>query len=70
MHHAEASTLIPSPHFPKPPPPCRRKWSTLSVTCLELCKCFERRLWPDQHLLRQFENQLSPEILSKVWGWG
>ncbi|GAX76248.1 hypothetical protein CEUSTIGMA_g3692.t1 [Chlamydomonas eustigma] len=44
----------------------RRKWSTLTVTLLELCKCFEKRLWPDCHPLRQFESQLSLELILKL----
>jgi activating signal cointegrator complex subunit 3 len=27
---------------------------------------FERRLWPHQHALRQFEHALSPELLRKL----
>ena len=42
------------------------------MTLLELCKCFEKRLWPDAHPLRQFDSVLSHEIISKVRGplWG
>lgn len=29
-------------------------------------QAFELRLWPDQHPLRQFEHQLSPELLRKL----
>ena len=34
--------------------------------CLQFCKCFEKRLWLEQHPLRQFESQLSPEILARL----
>lgn len=27
---------------------------------------FEKRLWPHQHVLRQFETALSPQILGKL----
>ena len=46
--------------------PLRRKWSSLSVTLLELCKCFEKRLWPDAHPLRQFDAVISHELIGKV----
>ena len=29
-------------------------------------QCFERRLWPHQHALRQFEGALAPELLHKL----
>ena len=46
----------------------RRKWSSLTVKLLELCKCFERRMWPDQHLLRQFDGApgFTIELLTKL----
>lgn len=34
-----------------------------------MCGCsqaFEKRLWPHQHALRQFEHALSPELLMKM----
>ena len=29
-------------------------------------QAFERRLWPHQHPLRQFEGELKPELLMKI----
>jgi len=29
-------------------------------------QAFERRLWPHQHALRQFEHALAPELLAKL----
>lgn len=40
----------------------RRKWGSMALTCLELCKSVERRLWRDAHPLRQFESVLAPEV--------
>ncbi|CAL8464110.1 g3645 [Coccomyxa elongata] len=44
----------------------RRSWSTAAELALTLCKAFEKRLWPHQHALRQFENALNPELLMKL----
>ncbi|PRW32956.1 activating signal cointegrator 1 complex subunit 3 isoform B [Chlorella sorokiniana] len=46
---------------------CLRKgWSSAAELCLTMSKAFELRLWPDQHPLRQFEQQLSYELLRKL----
>lgn len=37
----------------------------LKSSCPSL-QCFEKRLWPHQHALRQFDNALSPELLHKL----
>ncbi|CAK0786311.1 hypothetical protein CVIRNUC_009524 [Coccomyxa viridis] len=44
----------------------RRSWSTAADMALTMCKAFERRLWPHQHPLRQFEGELKPELLMKI----
>eukprot|EP00798_Chlamydomonas_sp_ICE-L_P004882 gene4882-34647_t len=44
----------------------RLKWSSAAIICLNMCKCFERRLWQNQHPLRQFEGVLSYELLNKL----
>lgn len=44
----------------------RRKWSAASDLLLEVCKCLELRLWPEQHPLRQVEAALTPELLWKM----
>jgi activating signal cointegrator complex subunit 3 len=31
-----------------------------------LVQAFEKRLWPHQHALRQFEHALNPELLMKL----
>jgi len=31
-----------------------------------ILQAFERRLWPHQHPLRQFEGELKPEVLMKI----
>ena len=40
----------------------------MADTCLQLAKCFELRLWPHSHPLRQFEGTpgLGPELLQKL----
>ncbi|GAB4820015.1 hypothetical protein N2152v2_007061 [Parachlorella kessleri] len=44
----------------------RRGWSSAAELCLTMSKAFEKRLWPDQHPLRQFEWTLSHEVLRKL----
>ncbi|CAG9467191.1 unnamed protein product [Pedinophyceae sp. YPF-701] len=44
----------------------RRGWPGMSETLLTLCKAFERRLWPSQHPLRQFDGALTFEVMNKV----
>lgn len=39
---------------------------TLTHPTPALAQAFELRLWPDQHPLRQFEQQLSFELLRKL----
>lgn len=34
--------------------------------CCAAVQAFEKRLWPHQHPLRQFEGELKPELLSKI----
>lgn len=33
---------------------------------LTLCRCVDRQLWSFQHPLRQFEKQLTHEVLNKI----
>lgn len=44
----------------------RRGWCTMTALFLEYCKAVDRRIWPNQHPLRQFEKELSLEILRKL----
>ncbi|KAK9814715.1 hypothetical protein WJX72_010327 [[Myrmecia] bisecta] len=44
----------------------RRGWSSLADMMLTMSKSFERRLWLHQHLLRQFEGAISPDLLFKL----
>ncbi|XP_022736597.1 DExH-box ATP-dependent RNA helicase DExH14 isoform X2 [Durio zibethinus] len=46
---------------------CLRKgWCEMSLFMLEYCKAVDRQIWPHQHPLRQFDKDLSPEILRKL----
>ena len=38
----------------------RRGWPSLAETLLTLSKAVDLRIWPHQHVLRQFETTLSP----------
>ena len=38
----------------------------MSSRLLTLCRCVDRQLWSFQHPLRQFEKQLSHEVLNKI----
>lgn len=44
----------------------RRGWSEMSLFMLEYCKAVDRQIWPHQHPLRQFDKDLSAEILRKL----
>eukprot|EP00850_Spirogloea_muscicola_P016834 SM000140S00583 [mRNA] locus=s140:13532:28767:- [translate_table: standard] len=44
----------------------RRGWSSMAAMLLEYCKAVDRRVWPHQHPLRQFDSMLSPEVLHKL----
>ncbi|KAL8547142.1 hypothetical protein ACS0TY_006743 [Phlomoides rotata] len=44
----------------------RRGWSEMSSFMLEYCKAVDRRVWPHQHPLRQFDKDISAEILRKL----
>ncbi|EOY22054.1 hypothetical protein QUC31_007545 [Theobroma cacao] len=44
----------------------RRGWCEMSLFMLEYCKAVDRQIWPHQHPLRQFDKDLSPEILRKL----
>jgi activating signal cointegrator complex subunit 3 len=44
----------------------RRGWPVMSSRLLTLCRCVDRQLWSFQHPLRQFEKQLSHEVLNKI----
>ena len=35
-----------------------------------MLQAFELRLWPHQHVLRQFEHAVSPQVLSKLEDFG
>ncbi|KAM1340459.1 hypothetical protein ACFX2H_038850 [Malus domestica] len=46
---------------------CLRKgWSEMSLFMLDYCKAVDRQVWPHQHPLRQFDKDLSGEILRKL----
>ncbi|XP_073143681.1 DExH-box ATP-dependent RNA helicase DExH14 [Henckelia pumila] len=44
----------------------RRGWSEMSSFMLEYCKAVDRQIWPYQHPLRQFDKDISAEILRKL----
>ncbi|XP_048228570.1 DExH-box ATP-dependent RNA helicase DExH14 isoform X2 [Ricinus communis] len=41
-------------------------WSEMCLFMLEYCKAVDRQIWPHQHPLRQFDKDLSTEILRKL----
>lgn len=41
-------------------------WSSAAELCLSMAKAFERRLWPHQHVLWQFEDSLKYELVRKL----
>ncbi|PWZ04811.1 DExH-box ATP-dependent RNA helicase DExH14 [Zea mays] len=44
----------------------RRGWSEMSSLLLQYCKAVDRKIWPHLHPLRQFDKDLSPQILWKL----
>ncbi|GAU12731.1 hypothetical protein TSUD_122230 [Trifolium subterraneum] len=44
----------------------RRGWCEMSLFMLDYCKAVDRQVWPHQHPLRQFDRDLSAEILRKL----
>ncbi|CAK9255752.1 unnamed protein product [Sphagnum jensenii] len=46
----------------------RRGWVSMTALLLDYCKAVDRRVWPHQHPLRQFDSILSPDILHKLEG--
>ncbi|KAL9254447.1 DExH-box ATP-dependent RNA helicase DExH14-like protein [Drosera capensis] len=44
----------------------RRGWCEMSAFMLEYCKAVDRQVWPHQHPLRQFDRDLSAEVLRKI----
>uniref|UniRef100_A0A1D1YQG8 RNA helicase n=1 Tax=Anthurium amnicola TaxID=1678845 RepID=A0A1D1YQG8_9ARAE len=44
----------------------RRGWCEMSSFMLDYCKAVDRRIWPHQHPLRQFDRDLSADILRKL----
>ncbi|XP_042499431.1 DExH-box ATP-dependent RNA helicase DExH14 isoform X2 [Macadamia integrifolia] len=44
----------------------RRGWCEMASFMLEYCKAVDRQIWPHQHPLRQFDRDLSAEILRKL----
>ncbi|GJZ02294.1 DExH-box ATP-dependent RNA helicase DExH14, partial [Tanacetum coccineum] len=41
-------------------------WCEMTSFMLEYCKAVDRQIWPDQHPLRQFDRDISLEILRKL----
>lgn len=44
----------------------RRGWSEMSSFMLEYCKAVDRRVWPHQHPLRQFDKDISAEVEKNI----
>ncbi|CAL9109847.1 unnamed protein product [Musa acuminata var. zebrina] len=44
----------------------RRGWCEMSSFMLQYCKAVDRQIWPYQHPLRQFDRELSAEVLRKL----
>ncbi|AQL08745.1 DExH-box ATP-dependent RNA helicase DExH14 [Zea mays] len=44
----------------------RRGWSEMSSLLLQYCKAVDRKIWPHLHPLRQFDKDLSPQVLWKL----
>ncbi|XP_077223084.1 U5 small nuclear ribonucleoprotein helicase [Tasmannia lanceolata] len=44
----------------------RRGWCEMTSFMLEYCKAVDRQIWPHQHPLRQFDKDLSLDILRKL----
>ena len=45
---------------------CLRRSQPIAMQFLELCKCVEKRQWPFETPLRQFEGKIKPELIMKV----
>lgn len=41
----------------------------MTALLLEYCKAVDRRVWPHQHPLRQFDTILSPDVGILKHGW-
>ncbi|XP_060169501.1 DExH-box ATP-dependent RNA helicase DExH14 isoform X3 [Lycium barbarum] len=44
----------------------RRGWCKMSALMLDYCKAVDRKIWPHLHPLRQFDRDISSEILRKL----
>jgi activating signal cointegrator complex subunit 3 len=44
----------------------RLGWGSAAELCLTVCKALERRLWPHQHALWQFDGALRYELMNKL----
>ncbi|KAI3955130.1 hypothetical protein MKX01_034159 [Papaver californicum] len=44
----------------------RRGWCEMTSFMLDYCKAVDRQIWPHQHPLRQFDRELSAEVLRKL----
>ncbi|PON70319.1 Activating signal cointegrator 1 complex subunit [Trema orientale] len=44
----------------------RRGWCEMTLFMLEYCKAVDRQIWPHQHPLRQYEKDISAEVLRKL----
>ncbi|KAI3673352.1 hypothetical protein L6452_39470 [Arctium lappa] len=44
----------------------RRGWCEMTSFMLEYCKAVDRQIWPHQHPLRQFDRDISAEIVRKL----
>ncbi|KAJ4821369.1 Activating signal cointegrator 1 complex subunit 3 [Rhynchospora pubera] len=44
----------------------RRGWCEMSSLLLDYCKAVDRQIWPHQHPLRQFDQDLSPQVIRKI----
>lgn len=44
----------------------RRGWSSIASVLLELCKSFEKQIWPHHHPLRQFKGHLPDSLIHKL----
>lgn len=45
----------------------RRSWVSMTALLLDYCKAVDRRVWPHQHPLRQFDSILSPDVRCFFW---
>ncbi|XP_004299306.1 PREDICTED: activating signal cointegrator 1 complex subunit 3 [Fragaria vesca subsp. vesca] len=46
---------------------CLRKgWSEMTLFMLEYCKAVDRQVWPHQHPFRQFDRDISPQIIRNL----